>query len=66
MVIKRKARRKQTLPRIVQLGGSSERQTVLYPIIGQGGKLEEFILLDRATPIPVHNPERDDVYLRAD
>ena len=45
---------------------SGGKAIVIYPICGEGGKLHRFILLDRETPVPVHDPERDDVYMKVD
>jgi hypothetical protein len=39
---------------------------VLFPLYGQGGKLHRFVLLDLVSPVPVLDPDRDDVYPRAD
>ena len=39
---------------------------VLFPLYDQGGKLHRFVLLDLVSSVPVHDPDRDDVYRRAD
>jgi hypothetical protein len=58
--------KKKVRHRVTRTYLQNGREVVLYPIFGESGKLHRFVMLDRETPIPTHDPERDDVYLRVD
>jgi hypothetical protein len=40
---------------------------VLFPLFNdKSGKLHRFVLLDLVSPVPTHEPDRDDVYMKVD
>jgi hypothetical protein len=57
--------RKKSSSQNLQFCTLAGKKLVLAPVIGEDGKFERFVLIDRRDPIPVHNADQQDVYLRA-
>jgi hypothetical protein len=65
MGIKRKVRRVDQAGRVYRSRRPDGTEALAVPMLDNKGRLIRYILIDRRTPVPVHDTD-EDVYLRVD